>query len=252
MRYPVNHISISQGLHNGNGIDFGWWKNEYKGQDIMSCDNGTVLKIENQTTGGNTIFIKHDNGYVSCYGHLDKISVNIGQKVEIEQKIGTMGETGIVTGQHLHFAIYSKALADKGFNKKGLYGDSDINPFDVCYVYPDQEVRTTGTTKNYLTKFKYYEDTNVWEVGDYKLLYDKCLRKTHSLTANTYKVKDCSTLVKKYLTSKKPNDTAKLKNGTEFKVREIYKESNGRVWGKYAGMWLVLCNVTGEKQAKRI
>ena len=243
MRYPVNHISISNGFHEGKSIDFGWWKNEYKGQDIMACDNGTIYKIENQTNGGNVIFIKHDNGYVSCYGHLDKISVNIGQRVAIGQKIGTMGSTGKVTGQHLHFGIYS--------NDKNIHGKADIDPFSICYVYKDQEVRTTGTTKNYLNKFKYYEDKETWKSGDYKLLFVKAVRKSHNLGLNVAKVKDLQPATRKYLTSKNLNADAKLIQGAECKISEIYNQ-NGRIWGKYGKFWIVLCNIDGTPQAKRI
>lgn len=247
-RYPTNYIAITKGFHTGKSLDFGWCG--HHNQNIYTCGNGKVIRVEFQKTGGNTIFIEHTNGNVSCYGHLDTISVTKGQSVKIGDKIGTMGATGICSGEHLHFGIYSQKLAKKGFNKKGLYGNSDINPFEVCYVYPDQDASKVKDT--YKKKLKYFEDMRIWEVGDYKLLYDKALRKNHTLGLNTYKVKDCSALVKKYLTSKKPNDIAKLKKGTEFKVREIYKESNGRVWGKYAEMWLVLCNVDGTRQAKRI
>lgn len=253
-RYPTNYIAITNGFHTGKSLDFGWCG--HHNQDICSCGNGKVYKVEFQKTGGNTIFIEHTNGNVSCYGHLDTISVTKGQSVKIGDKIGTMGATGVCKGEHLHFGIYSQKLAKKGFNKKGLYGNSDINPFEVCYVYPDQDVSKVRDT--YKKKLKYFEDMKIWEVGNYTLLgNDKALRKEHSLKNNIHKVKDFKgiNVTLNVLTSEKPNADAYMKKYTPFKVREIYKEANGRVWGRYGTIvisWIVLCNVDGTPQAKRI
>jgi murein DD-endopeptidase MepM/ murein hydrolase activator NlpD len=52
------------------------------------------------------VVIRHDFGYqgqmLSIYGHLDQIDV-AGQYVTTGQQIGLVGETGQVTGPHLHF-----------------------------------------------------------------------------------------------------------------------------------------------------
>lgn len=148
MIYPVNHISISQGHHTGKCLDFGWWVEKYRYQPILACDSGKVKKTEKQPNGGNVIYLEHNDGTISCYAHLDKILVKKGQKVSLGQQIGTMGNSGKTTGMHLHFGLYSKG--------KNKYGKSDMDPFDYCYVYENQEVRTTGNTKNYLDKFKYH------------------------------------------------------------------------------------------------
>lgn len=101
-------------------------------------------------------------------------------------------------------------------------------------------------------KFANIKYDEYFTTGDYKLLYNKALRKDHKIVNNIAKVKECSALVQKYLTSTLKNADAYLKEGTEFKVRAIYKESNGRVWGKYSKYWLVLCNKDGTKQAKKL
>ena len=63
MRYPVNYIAITQGLHYGKCIDFGW-SNAYggKNQPVFACDDGVVYRIENQKNGGNVIYIEHKLG----------------------------------------------------------------------------------------------------------------------------------------------------------------------------------------------
>ena len=51
---------------------------------------------------GKHIIINHGDNIRSIYGHLDKIFVFEGQKVNIGDEIGRMGSTGWSTGPHLH------------------------------------------------------------------------------------------------------------------------------------------------------
>lgn len=51
--------------------------------------------------------LKQDNGYYSLYCHLSDKKVNEGDRVNKGQVIGTMGRTGLATGVHLHFSIWS-------------------------------------------------------------------------------------------------------------------------------------------------
>jgi murein DD-endopeptidase MepM/ murein hydrolase activator NlpD len=54
---------------------------------------------------GTAVFIDHQNGYITHYGHLSKIYVHVGQHVKAHQLIAKSGATGRVTGPHLHFTI---------------------------------------------------------------------------------------------------------------------------------------------------
>lgn len=247
MRYPVNYISITQGYHQGKSLDFGYCGHKY--QDVMTCADGVVLKTETQKTGGKCIFIQHTKGEVSLYAHLNTIEVKKGQKVSLGQKIGTMGETGVVSGMHLHFGLYSKSKADKGFNSKGLYGNSDLDPFTFLYVYNGQD--TSKVKSPYKELLKFYDDKEVWKAGDYVLLYDKAVRKSHNLGLNVAKIEDLQLPTRKYCTQPK-NLKAKaiLKKGSECKIDGIYDE-NGRIWGAFGKFWIVLCNVDGTPQSKR-
>ena len=49
--------------------------------------------------------INHGGGWVTKYLHLEKILVENGANVTRNQQIGTMGNTGIGTGAHLHFEV---------------------------------------------------------------------------------------------------------------------------------------------------
>lgn len=54
---------------------------------------------------GNYVVIEHGDGYITLYGHLEKLLVSTGQFVRRGQEIGLMGSTGWSTGPHLHFEI---------------------------------------------------------------------------------------------------------------------------------------------------
>ena len=54
---------------------------------------------------GNYVVIRHSYGYSTKYGHMDKVYVEEGDTVTQGQKLGTMGNTGLSTGQHIHFEV---------------------------------------------------------------------------------------------------------------------------------------------------
>ena len=54
---------------------------------------------------GNAIFIDHGLGIYSTYLHLSEILVEIDSFVERGQVIGLAGDTGRVTGPHLHWGV---------------------------------------------------------------------------------------------------------------------------------------------------
>lgn len=54
---------------------------------------------------GGKIVLDHGEGLYSIYGHLSKTEVHEGDYVEMGQKIGELGDTGIATGPHLHFEL---------------------------------------------------------------------------------------------------------------------------------------------------
>lgn len=148
MRYPVNYIAISVPFKKGKhyGTDFGWSsKNGGKNQPIYAVEEGKVIYRQTQTSGGNVIHIKHDNGYVSEYAHLDTWVVKKGDKVKRGQKIGTMGTTGNSSGNHLHFGLYKGSKID--YSKKGNF----VDPIKYLVKTEDQKVGAT-TAKNYKIK----------------------------------------------------------------------------------------------------
>ena len=54
---------------------------------------------------GAKIVLDHGNNLYSIYGHLSDTEVHEGEWIEMGDKIGELGNTGISTGSHLHFEI---------------------------------------------------------------------------------------------------------------------------------------------------
>ena len=76
-----------------------------EGKSVMSAGNGRVLLAANLFYSGNAVFIDHGNGLITEYFHLKSYTVKPDQTVTKGQKIGLVGETGRVTGPHLHFGV---------------------------------------------------------------------------------------------------------------------------------------------------
>lgn len=79
-------------------------------KQVRAIADGTVIGInEHGKAYGNHVTIRHDDGMVSLYAHLDSIDVAIGQRLMIGTKIGVMGATGNATGAHLHLELHINA-----------------------------------------------------------------------------------------------------------------------------------------------
>jgi murein DD-endopeptidase MepM/ murein hydrolase activator NlpD len=72
---------------------------------IISPSSGKVILARWFSDYGNAIVIDHGNGITTRYGHLSKIKVTEGQRVNTGQVIALQGSTGRSTGQHLHYEV---------------------------------------------------------------------------------------------------------------------------------------------------
>ena len=155
MIYPVNYIAIVRGKSlSHKGVDFGWYSSNHHHQPILAVADGTVIYKKVQTSGGKVLHIKHNNGTVSEYGHMDSWTVNINDKVKKGGKIGTMGSTGKTTGEHLHFGLC------KGEKITYTIKDKWLNPLDYLCMMSNQTVNTKSKSK---IKHKYKRSTcDLW------------------------------------------------------------------------------------------
>jgi len=87
-----------------------------EGTPVYATADGVVTMAENYLGFGNFIKIDHGYNYETGYGHLNSIGVRKGQKIVRGQIIGTVGNTGISTGDHLHYEV--------------IYMNKPINPIN--------------------------------------------------------------------------------------------------------------------------
>lgn len=104
-------------------------KNPHSGLDIAAPTGttisapapGLVINTGSYYYNGNSVFLDHGQGLITGYFHLSKISVKAGQIVEQGTKLGEVGETGRVTGPHLHWNVYlNKTKVDPALFVPGL------------------------------------------------------------------------------------------------------------------------------------
>ena len=77
------------------------------GTPIWAVADGTVDSCGWHGGFGNQVILRHENGYVTCYGHLSGYGAGIRRGVRVKQKqiIGYVGSTGLSTGPHLDFRL---------------------------------------------------------------------------------------------------------------------------------------------------
>jgi len=76
-----------------------------EGTPVLAPAGGTVIETGDYFFSGNCVFVDHGAGLISFYAHMSKIDVVVGQVVDRGTKLGEVGETGRVTGPHLHWSV---------------------------------------------------------------------------------------------------------------------------------------------------
>lgn len=131
--------------------DFGYRRNRFhygvdidleRGDPVVAAFEGVVRIAKYDPTYGRVVVIRHNNGLETLYGHLYKLKVKSGEKVEAGQLIGLGGSTGRSTGNHLHFET--------------RYLGEPFNPNDIIDFY-EGELKT-DTLKLNLQHFAYLKE----------------------------------------------------------------------------------------------
>ncbi|WP_291130295.1 M23 family metallopeptidase [Dysgonomonas sp. UBA7698] len=92
---------------------------QVKGTPVYATGNGIVIGKGYNVGYGYFIEIQHAGGFRSFYAHLSRILVNVGERINITQQIACVGNTGVVTGSHLHYEVRK--------------GKRYLNPTGWCY-----------------------------------------------------------------------------------------------------------------------
>ena len=125
---PVTNAELSSGFGGRNdpfteelafhsGIDL----SGEKGSDVHVTAPGVVVFAGPRGAYGNTVEVDHGYGIRTRYGHLSKIVVAAGTKLDKGAIVGKLGSTGRSTGPHVHYEVwYDDAVRDPGkFIKAG-------------------------------------------------------------------------------------------------------------------------------------
>lgn len=96
----IDPFTGKRGFH--PGIDFAG----KLGSKVVSVAAGVVVFAGKRGGYGNMVQINHGGGYVTRYGHSEKLLVKVGDVVKKGQVIALMGSTGRSTGPHVHFEVF--------------------------------------------------------------------------------------------------------------------------------------------------
>ena len=80
------------------------------GTPIVASNDGKVVLVKDRFYAGGTVVIDHGEGVYTCYFHMSKFDVKDGDVVRRGERIGLSGESGRVTGPHLHFCARIKGV----------------------------------------------------------------------------------------------------------------------------------------------
>jgi len=190
---PSSNFTSSFGMRWGkphNGVDFA----SPSASAPISVIQPGIIDTGYESGYGNWVAVKHNNGAETFYGHLSKVEVKKGQRIEAGTVIGNQGKTGHSTGPHVHFeyrpkgpgtnAVDGRGIADNYFRfggnikikkseAKKIKTDADKKLGEVSTDYPQkpktgqqffaEQKQITGI-KPELQPSELYKDTKIQEM----------------------------------------------------------------------------------------
>lgn len=90
-----------------NGIDIA----APRGTPVRAVGAGEVVYADWNGGYGLMLILDHDGGYYSIYAHLERAAAGVGARVGKGTVVGTVGESGSLTGPRLHFEIRQEGRA---------------------------------------------------------------------------------------------------------------------------------------------
>lgn len=108
--YFVDGRAVSKAVHYGYDLA------ATAASHITAAAAGRVVYADDLGIYGNCVILDHGLGLATLYGHLSRIDVQAGDRVEQGDVLGLSGSTGLAGGDHLHFAV--------------LVGDTYVDPLE--------------------------------------------------------------------------------------------------------------------------
>jgi murein DD-endopeptidase MepM/ murein hydrolase activator NlpD len=95
------------------------------GTPVYAPADGVVEFAGHSGSGyGLILLVKHGYGYETLYGHLSKTIAREGQKVKRGDLIARSGNSGLVSGPHLHYEVHYNGVRQNPLD----YFFSDVTP----------------------------------------------------------------------------------------------------------------------------
>jgi murein DD-endopeptidase MepM/ murein hydrolase activator NlpD len=117
--FGVRRDPITGRLASHFGLDFAapW------ASPVTATSSGLVRFAGVKSGWGRMVEIDHGNGFVTRYAHLHRITVRAGQKVQLHDKVGELGNSGRSTGPHVHYEVLyrGKPKNPRRFIEAGRY-----------------------------------------------------------------------------------------------------------------------------------
>jgi hypothetical protein len=115
-RFGMRFHPVLQYMKEHQGVDYA----AMVGTPVWAVADGTVTRSGDTGSGGNSVCLRHRNGFETCYLHLSGYGagVHVGNRVAQKQIIGYSGNTGRTTGPHLHFAMKRNGSYVNPLNQK--------------------------------------------------------------------------------------------------------------------------------------
>ncbi|HEX2916740.1 MAG TPA: peptidoglycan DD-metalloendopeptidase family protein [Chloroflexia bacterium] len=88
------------------GLDLGC----YEGTPVAVTKDGVVTYVGYDSGYGNRVEVTHAGGWLTLYGHNNRVIVKVGQTVKKGDIIALSGNTGASTGPHVHYEVHQNGV----------------------------------------------------------------------------------------------------------------------------------------------
>ena len=100
-RFGRRQSPITGRAHFHGGIDLA----APAGTQVLSAQAGAVVAVRTDALLGLHAVVRHTGGFETLYGHLQTVTIAVGNEVGAGDPLGTVGTSGQTTGPHLHFEV---------------------------------------------------------------------------------------------------------------------------------------------------